>query len=312
MTAQRPDDQLTDARARLKQSAALGSGSTPVSGQFADDASGRYWLITDERIRFALEVALATGRPLLVAGDPGTGKSSLARAVAETLDWRYLEVTVTSRTQAQDLLWEVDHLKRLKDAQLGTADASDRVDNEENYVSPGALWWAFQPETAAALKSRPADPSVGKPGQPAVVLLDELDKADPEVPDNLLGPLGFLHFRCGYVDGGVVEANGAMVPLVIATSNGERDLSPAFLRRCVKLRLLTPSPDVLEQIAKGHLGTDERSAKAVSITRRKLLDAGLVLPTAVFIDAARAARDLGLDEDSSTWSDIEALLLGED
>src|SRR5262249_12388908 len=138
-------------------------------------------------IILAVRVALATGRPLLVRGSSGSGKSSLARHAARVLRWRYYEKVVTSRTQAQDLLWEVDHLRRLQDAQ-----ATKLRGGYQRYVRPGVFWWAFDRAKAAgqAARSRLAgrgtarlDPNLGDDHERAVVLVDEIDKADPDVPN---------------------------------------------------------------------------------------------------------------------------------
>jgi MoxR-like ATPase len=313
VTTGRPADQLAEARAALGASDVLGDRKRRRDvNEVADSVTGRYWLMTAPRIRLALEVALATGRPLLIEGDPGTGKSTLALAVSRTLGWRYLEVTITSRTQAQDLLWEVDHLRRLKDAHLG-GDASGRVDDELNYVKPGVLWWAFDPASTKKLPTPARDPCPGPSARPAVLLIDEIDKADPEVPDNLLVPLGTLRF---FVDGiGEVASHGSSLPLVIITSNRERDLSPAFLRRCVKLRLETPTREIMAKIALGHLGTGKESVEAVKTAAEELLgdpnsQEPPTLTIATFIDAARAARELGLRRGHDAWRELRLLLEG--
>lgn len=207
----------------------------------------------DDHIVMAVNVALAAGRPLLVRGRPGTGKSSLARDVAIKLGWRFYEIVVTSRTQARDLLWTYDSVARLNDAQ--GRDAKDRV----AYVTPGPLWWAFDPDSARRrgltkqqMEQRkvPELPDAGVAGDPerAVVLIDEIDKADPDVPNDLLLPLGSFEFRLD--DGTPVTATAP--PLIILTTNEERDLAPAFLRRCVMLALPPPDHKRLVAIGKRH------------------------------------------------------------
>lgn len=133
--------------------------------------------VYNERIELAVNVALATGRPMLVRGPSGGGKSSLARNVARRLKWRYYERVITSRTQAHDLLWTFDALRRLSDAQ-----AQKLEEEAAHYVEPGVLWWAFDPASAARRglpegqsPKRPAeDPGAGPKGSGAVVLLDEI------------------------------------------------------------------------------------------------------------------------------------------
>jgi MoxR-like ATPase len=227
----------------------LRRGDEPPAGGYVYDAKGR--------IALGVNVALATGRPLLVRGRPGSGKSSLAADVAQRLGWRYYEDTITSRTRARELLWSFDAVRRLGDATAGD------LRHQLAYVTPGVLWWAFSAESAATrgmsddvLASRELgrlpDPSPRR-GKQAVVLLDEIDKADPDVPNDLLLPLGALRFTVAEVDDGpTVEAKTS--PLVVITTNEERDLPRAFVRRCVVLTLPDPSGDRMIDIATAHFG----------------------------------------------------------
>src|SRR5262245_26922047 len=121
------------------------AGATPWPVDSPDRRDGRVYVMPEE-VELAVDVALATGRPLLLRGEPGSGKSSLAAYLARMRGWRYYEHVVTSRTKAEDLLWTYDHVRRLSDAQVrdkGTA----LVD--QHYVTPGPLWWAFDPASAA-------------------------------------------------------------------------------------------------------------------------------------------------------------------
>jgi MoxR-like ATPase len=224
----------------------------------ADEApAGGYVYDSDGRIALAVNVALATGRPLLVRGKPGSGKSSLAADVAAKLGWRYYEQTITSRTRARDLLWSFDAIRRLNDANI------DRLKDPLAYVTPGVLWWAFSASSASSRglpadallrrKLRPlADPSP-RGGDRAVVLLDEIDKADPDVPNDLLQPLGALRFEVADVDDGpAITAPEA--PLLIITTNEDRDLPQAFVRRCAVLGLPDPTPGRLLEVAGAHFG----------------------------------------------------------
>lgn len=206
--------------------------------------------VFDEKIILAVNVALATGRPILVQGPSGWGKSSLAKSVAAKLDWEYHEKVISSRLQARDLLWEVDHLFRLQDAQNNKL-----KDDFTNYIKPGVLWWAFNYNEAQKQEeiffssrgvTRSNDENRVCDHSRAVVLLDEIDKADPDLPNNLLVPLGSLYFT--------VEETGKKIecentPLVFITTNNERDLPPAFLRRCVDLKLEPPD---LMMVGKAH------------------------------------------------------------
>jgi MoxR-like ATPase len=214
----------------------------PTQDQNPSDSRTSAPYVYTEKIILAVNVALATGRPLLVRGSSGTGKSTLAWNAREVLGWRFYERVVTSRTHAKDLLWEVDHLKRLQDAETGNLS-----DNYGAYIKPGVLWWAFNPKQASDWGD---DPWQGQASQRAVVLIDEIDKADPDVPNNLLVPLGSLMFQ---VEETVTDVCGTdNPPLVFITTNEERELPKAFLRRCVEVKLELPSPSRLENIAKTH------------------------------------------------------------
>jgi MoxR-like ATPase len=277
-----------------------------------------YVYADDERIVLTVNVALATGRPLLVFGPAGSGKSSLAANIARTMRWRYYEAIITSRTQAQDLLWTFDVVRRLADATArqapsGTGSGESGSSGElHRYLEPSVLWWAFDPKSAAkrGLDTAPgdfliADPSLGPPASPAVVLLDEIDKADPDVPNNLLVPIGSLSFTVKETG---TRVTAARIPLVVITTNEERDLPPAFLRRCVVLRLRMPNESQLIDIAAAHYGPDH-AALYGDLARRTIalgdeyVQRGLRPPsTAEFLDAVRACVELQIDPTSSHWN----------
>ena len=265
-----------------------------------DQRSRPVYVYTDE-ITLAVNVGLATRRPLLVRGPSGTGKSSLARNVADCLGWRYYEKVITSRTQARDLLWEVDLLRRLHDAQRGQGQINE---DYTPYIVPGGLWWAFDPDQAkwrggAAEQSgvQPInDPAAGTQHPRAVVLLDEIDKADPDVPNNLLVPLGSLQFQVEET-GVSVGTNESTAPLVFVTTNDERELPAAFLRRCVEVKLDYPNPARLVDIAQEHLPTVKK--KELNRLAKALLGPGyergensIGLSPAEFVDTVRAWQEL--------------------
>jgi len=224
----------------------------PVRG---DRRDGKY--VWNPEIELAIKVALATGRPLLLRGATGAGKSSLAIAEAKKRGWRYYEQTITSRTQARELLWEVDQLARLHDVKQGAAEPIRK------YIRPGILWWAINPDSARAFAPDAEDPNMnvdddGKKVEHAraVVLLDEIDKADPDVPNNLLVPLGSYRFFIEEAVEPIVLERRAP-PLIIITSNGERELPPAFLRRCVEYSIEDAREERLLDIAQSHFENDE-------------------------------------------------------
>lgn len=207
----------------------------------------------------AVNAALAAGRPLLVRGEPGVGKSQLARAAAVGLGRAFVAEVIDARTEGRDLQWTFDAVQRLADAQLRGADpetwrkraaGGDNPENgdpeddldERRYVRPGPLWWAFDWQGAAeqAVQSGatvPIQPDQCSPEQGTVVLLDEIDKADSSVPNALLGCLGDGLFT---VPGGVAVTCGTTEPLVVVTTNEERSLPDAFLRRCLVHQMRLP------------------------------------------------------------------------
>lgn len=209
--------------------------------------------IMDARSMHAINAALAARRPLLVRGEPGTGKSQLARAAAQLLGRAFIPHTVDARTDTHDLLYQVDHVARLAEAQLLGALKADRPDDPKigsardqvkmhKFVRPGPLWWAFDWDQAAERAPgdlHPTKPAKWSTGDGCVVLIDEIDKADATVPNGLLDALG--HGRFAVPDQAKpVRMTGERPPLVVITTNEERALPDAFLRRCLVLTLALP------------------------------------------------------------------------
>jgi MoxR-like ATPase len=267
--------------------------------------------VWNEDLELAVNVALATERPLLVRGPSGTGKSSLAASIAVTQGWRYYEEVISSSTEARHLLWKFDVLKRLSDAQANQAKPA------VHYIDPGVLWWAFDPESAARRGVRAGDfeplgdPSrlSGKESERAVVLLDEIDKADPDVPNNLLVPLGSLEFT-------VTDASNAKVsadtpPLVVITTNDERELPSAFTRRCVMVKVDYPDRKLLLRIAEAHFGPDDGlygdvADSMASIAATKQARGTMPPSTAEYLDAIGTCRDLQIAPGNHpTWKAVE-------
>lgn len=206
--------------------------------------------VIDEDSILAVDAALATGRPLLVRGEPGTGKSQLARAAAAALNRAFVHHSVDGRTETRDLLFTVDAVARLAMAQvmgaLGSMDRGEimrRIDILE-FVQPGPLWWAFDWDSAREQANRlgvsePLTPEGFQPEHGVVVLVDEIDKADAAIPNGLLDALGHGRFDVpGRKE--AVTRKPEPSPLVVITTNEERSLPDAFLRRCLVLHLALP------------------------------------------------------------------------
>ncbi len=184
------------------------------------------YVATDD-LMMAVNAALTLERPLLVKGEPGTGKTMLAVEVARALGRPLFEWHIKSTTKAQHGLYEYDAVSRLRDSQLGDA----RVQDIRNYIVRGMLWQAFESET------------------PAVLLIDEVDKADIEFPNDLLRELDRMEFYV-YETRELVRARQR--PLVIITSNNEKDLPDAFLRRCFFHYIRFPDRETMEKIVAVH------------------------------------------------------------
>ena len=175
----------------------------------------------------AVNAAITLERPLLVKGEPGTGKTELARQVAASLGLPILEWNVKSTTRAQQGLYEYDAVSRLRDSQLGEA----RVHDIGNYIRKGKLWQAFEAEAKV------------------VLLIDEIDKADIEFPNDLLQELDRMEFHV-YETGATIRARHR--PVVVITSNNEKELPDAFLRRCFFHYIRFPDAETLKRIVDVH------------------------------------------------------------
>lgn len=276
--------------------------------------------VFDQQEIDAIDAALAARRPLLVRGEPGIGKSQLARAAAVDLERAYVQHVVDARTESRDLLWHFDAVARLADAQLKGAlhevgkESRDDLHRElavENYLHPRALWWAFNWKSAkdqAGKVRQPEPPQLpgGKPENGCVVLIDEIDKAETDVPNGLLEALGAGRFTPqGMTE--PVMATGEP-PLVIITTNEERALPDAFIRRCLVLHLRLPDNEGelithLVERAKAHFeGADPEllndAAKLLVEDRRKAEEEHwLPLPgQAEYLDLVRAVLHLAPDD----------------
>ena len=190
----------------------------------------------------AVNAAIALERPLLVKGEPGTGKTELARQVAASLGVPMLEWAVKSTTRAQQGLYEYDAVSRLRDSQLG----DPRVEDVSHYIRKGKLWQAFE-----------ADERV-------VLLIDEIDKADIEFPNDLLQELDKMEFFV-YETGETIKAKQR--PIVIITSNNEKELPDAFLRRCFFHYISFPDTETMQQIVNVHFPSIKSALLTEALTQ---------------------------------------------
>jgi MoxR-like ATPase len=199
------------------------------------------YVATDD-LTVAVNATVALERPLLVKGEPGTGKTELARQVASALGLPLIEWHVKSTTKAQQGLYEYDAVSRLRDSQLG----EERVHDVRNYIRKGKLWQAFDAE--------------GK----VVLLIDEIDKADIEFPNDLLQELDRMEFHV-YETGETIRARHR--PVVIITSNNEKELPDAFLRRCFFHYIRFPEAETLRRIVAVHFPQIKERLLAEALTR---------------------------------------------
>ena len=183
--------------------------------------------VATQDLKMAVNAAITLERPLLIKGEPGTGKTVLAHEIAKSLDTPLLEWNIKSTTKAQQGLYEYDAVSRLRDSQLGV----EGVSEIRNYIEKGPLWHGFDCD------------------EQAVVLIDEIDKADIEFPNDLLQELDRMAFYV-YETSETVKARHR--PVVIITSNNEKELPDAFLRRCFFHYISFPEPDTLRQIIEVH------------------------------------------------------------
>ncbi len=189
--------------------------------------SGTKSYVTTDDLNMAVNAAISLERPLLIKGEPGTGKTLLAQEVARSLEMPIFEWHIKSTTKARHGLYEYDAVSRLRDSQLG----EEGVGNIRNYIEQGPLWRAFEEEARS------------------VILIDEIDKADIEFPNDLLQELDRMEF---YVHELQETIAAKTRPVIIITSNNEKELPDAFLRRCFFHYIRFPETETMEEIIKVH------------------------------------------------------------
>ena len=199
------------------------------------------YVATDD-LTIAVNAAVTLERPLLVKGEPGTGKTELAKQVARSLGMRLIEWNIKSTTRAQQGLYEYDAVSRLRDSQLG----EEKVHDVSNYIKKGKLWEAFEA------------------GEKVVLLIDEIDKADIEFPNDLLQELDKMEFFV-YETGDTIQARHR--PVVIITSNNEKELPDAFLRRCFFHYINFPDRETMKKIVAVHHPGIKESLLTTALTQ---------------------------------------------
>ncbi len=198
--------------------------------------------VATEDLMVAVNAAITLERPLLVKGEPGTGKTELARQISDSLGLRLIEWHIKSTTRAHQGLYEYDAVSRLRDSQLG----EDRVHEVKNYIKPGKLWEAFSSD------------------EKVVLLIDEIDKADIEFPNDLLQELDRMEFHV-YETGETIKAEQR--PIVIITSNNEKELPDAFLRRCFFHFISFPDDETMTEIIKVHFPEIKKKLVRAALTQ---------------------------------------------
>ncbi len=242
--------------------------------------------IADESLQNAVNVAIALEKPLLIKGEPGTGKTLLAKSIAESLNKPLYIWNIKSTTKAQEGLYIYDTVKRLNDARFGDKDISDI----KQYIRFGPLGQAFLCD------------------EKAVLLIDEIDKADIEFPNDLLHELDEMSFYI-YETDEFIHAKHR--PIVIITSNSEKELPDAFLRRCIFHYIEFPSPELMAEIVKVHFPDIEKKllnqALEVFYKLREIEDLRKKPSTSELIDWIRVLMVSGIKIDKKDISDIPFL-----
>lgn len=301
-----------------------------------------------ERSHFAaLVAAWHAGRPLLLRGEAGIGKSQMAHAAAQVLGWQFISVGIQPQTEYTELLWEFDAVSRLATAQLLGSHhtvSEDKATKQDlglavdlpdilamrRYIHPGPLWWAYRPASAqkqcnySGHQTKPFLTDASEEGG-LVLLIDEIDKSDARLPNGLLEVLGNGDFQLPH---GIMDDSDALKPLVIVTSNDERQLPIAFLRRCLVLDMKLPlgEADLTEYLIERAMAHKNKGASEFSaieptmmkeaaelvVKLRKELGNGYKLPgVAEYLDLLRVLGGLGgsKEEMQESMKEISSVVL---
>lgn len=238
--------------------------------------SGTQEYVASEQLMASVNVAIALQKPLLIKGEPGTGKTMLAEAVAKALGKRLIIWNIKSTTKAQDGLYMYDTIQRLYDGQFG----EEGVDDIAHYIKLGKLGEAFESE------------------EQVILLIDEIDKADLEFPNDLLWELDQMEF---YIHETKRTVKAKQRPIVIITSNAEKELPDAFLRRCIFHYIDFPDEELMEEIVRTHYPNVEdillKNAMQVFYAIRQLRDIRKKPSTSELIDWINALQIGGISAD---------------
>lgn len=233
--------------------------------------------VASEELMAAVEVAMALEKPLLIKGEPGTGKTMLAEAISQSLDKKLYIWNIKSTTKAQDGLYVYDTIQRLYDSQFG----EEGVDDISRYIKLGKLGEAFKSE------------------EQVILLIDEIDKADIEFPNDLLWELDKMEF---YINETKENVKAKIRPIVIITSNAEKELPDAFLRRCIFHYISFPDKEQMEEIVNVHFDNIEENVLKQAMDTfywiRSLRDLRKKPSTSEFIDWLRALLISGINPET--------------